>query len=397
MKKIKLEKGITLIALIITIVVLLILAATAIAAIQGSDIIKYANDASSEHIIGQEKEQIKLAYDSYKISKYTPIERTEDQDELEKYFVGKIFIELVEDLDANPWVIKYSDTEEFSILVQDCTVDEKEENVYVPIEYNGYNYILTVDNTSTTEIKSIELDKNKMLIPLEIADAEVIGNEITGWGITFNNTNNKYTLNNDGTIEEKEFDDNWEMAWVSDGTTWSKKYESGEEITQEYSVIAKMYKTGYTIVIPDEGEFEEYHMIIEGNGQMAPLFTNPNDLVATGVAWQKDIDFNGGWDLGFTTKVTICEGITNVPGAAFVYGVKINQIILPSTLEDIGQEAFGACASLPDIIIPERVTNIGKDAFALCNNLKNIYYKGENAPQGQPWGAPSATVSKFSE
>ena len=67
MKKIKLEKGITLIALIITIVVLLILAATAIAAIQDNDIIKYAKDASNEHIIGQEKEQIQLAVTEWKL------------------------------------------------------------------------------------------------------------------------------------------------------------------------------------------------------------------------------------------------------------------------------------------------------------------------------------------
>ena len=46
MKKFKKEKGITLVALIITIVVLLILAAVAIGTVRNSDIIGYAKNAA---------------------------------------------------------------------------------------------------------------------------------------------------------------------------------------------------------------------------------------------------------------------------------------------------------------------------------------------------------------
>ena len=46
-KRIRQEKGITLIALIITIVVLLILAAVAIGTVTNSDIIGYANQAKT--------------------------------------------------------------------------------------------------------------------------------------------------------------------------------------------------------------------------------------------------------------------------------------------------------------------------------------------------------------
>ena len=49
MKKIKKEKGITLVALIITIVVLLILAAVAIGSVKNSDIISHSKNASSKY------------------------------------------------------------------------------------------------------------------------------------------------------------------------------------------------------------------------------------------------------------------------------------------------------------------------------------------------------------
>ena len=69
MKKIRLEKGITLIALIITIIILLILAAVTIGTMKDSGIIGHAQDAASSYTIAQEKERIALAYSEYQIQK----------------------------------------------------------------------------------------------------------------------------------------------------------------------------------------------------------------------------------------------------------------------------------------------------------------------------------------
>ena len=66
MNKLKKEKGITLVALIITIVVLLILAAVAIGAVKNSDIIAYAQNAADSYETekGKENETIKDAEDA---------------------------------------------------------------------------------------------------------------------------------------------------------------------------------------------------------------------------------------------------------------------------------------------------------------------------------------------
>lgn len=63
MRKIKKEKGITLIALVITIIVLLILAGISIATLTGENgILTKATTSKTESVKGQETEQIKLAY-----------------------------------------------------------------------------------------------------------------------------------------------------------------------------------------------------------------------------------------------------------------------------------------------------------------------------------------------
>ena len=69
MNKIKLEKGITLIALILTIVVLLIIAVVTIGAVKDDGIIEHAQSAGDSYTVEQEKERIALAYSEYQIEK----------------------------------------------------------------------------------------------------------------------------------------------------------------------------------------------------------------------------------------------------------------------------------------------------------------------------------------
>lgn len=66
------KKGITLIALVITIIVLLILAGVTIATLTGNyGLLTKAGDAKLQSEIAEEKEQIQLGYQKYEMSKYT--------------------------------------------------------------------------------------------------------------------------------------------------------------------------------------------------------------------------------------------------------------------------------------------------------------------------------------
>lgn len=71
------------------------------------------------------------------------------------------------------------------------------------------------------------------------------------------------------------------------------------------------------------------------------------------------------------TDIVIGEGVTEIKYIAF-YGLKgIENIVLPSSLTKIGDEAFRKCEATT-INIPENVTEIGEYAFASCANLKEI-------------------------
>jgi len=79
----KTQKGITLVALVITIIVLLILAAVAIGAIQNKGIIKYAQNASADYEAAEKQEQSVLASLLDKIKEKAPGNSGEGNEENE--------------------------------------------------------------------------------------------------------------------------------------------------------------------------------------------------------------------------------------------------------------------------------------------------------------------------
>ena len=107
------KKGITLIALVITIIVLLILAGVSIAMLTGDNgILTQASEAKDENIKGQEKEQIRLAMQSKKMEKIADnVERTVTAEELQNQLIadgGKNVT--VEAGENGNLVVKYADS-----------------------------------------------------------------------------------------------------------------------------------------------------------------------------------------------------------------------------------------------------------------------------------------------
>ena len=109
----KSSKGITLIALVITIIVLLILAGVSIAMLTGDNgILTQASKAKDENIKGQEKEQIRLAMQSKKMEKIADnVERTVTAEELQNQLIAdgakNVTVEAGENGNL---VVKYADS-----------------------------------------------------------------------------------------------------------------------------------------------------------------------------------------------------------------------------------------------------------------------------------------------
>lgn len=71
-------------------------------------------------------------------------------------------------------------------------------------------------------------------------------------------------------------------------------------------------------------------------------------------------------------KVTIEEGVTVLPAYMFSNCTSLESIVLPSTLEKIGEYAFNY-SGLKNVRIPDGVTEIGFGAFAYCKDLKTVF------------------------
>ena len=279
MKGTKTQKGITLIALIITIVVLLILAVVTIGAVKEGGIIEHANNAANKYEEAKEKELVTLAYSEYIIEK------------------------------------------------------------------------------QTSGVATLEVD-----------EATVTGNETDGWTIMFSDSKREYKLDSTGIIYGV---NDWVAAWTCDEISWSPEIKNkGDGVQPTGKIVAKLYDTGRKISI--EGiENSEYHLFIEGSGNMAP--TMKSDF-SEGYAWHKDfIEFQKGNEGTFTsqfiTKVVIEEGITAIGDMTFMV-TGITNITIPSSITSIGIHSFASCTNLKTITIPSNVTYIGEGAFNSTGLLK---------------------------
>ena len=123
-----------------------------------------------------------------------------------------------------------------------------------------------------------------------------------------------------------------------------------------------------------ETENGKYKLIISGTGKMFDAYTNNEDNGLLQCVYLKLL--NSGYQEVFITEAEISEGVLNVGDGAFKLGRekenKIEQIILPNGLTEIGYEAFSGCMNLKEISIPNSVTSIGEYAFYSCSGLKEI-------------------------
>lgn len=125
-KPLKSSNGITLIALVITIIVLLILAGISISMVLGENgILQRARDAKTKSDEAQIRERIQLAYHSALtkdiLGKDGELTMTTLQTELDNEFTGKT-VNITPNIDKNEWIIKVDNVEEKIIAGKDNAV-----------------------------------------------------------------------------------------------------------------------------------------------------------------------------------------------------------------------------------------------------------------------------------
>jgi hypothetical protein len=77
------------------------------------------------------------------------------------------------------------------------------------------------------------------------------------------------------------------------------------------------------------------------------------------------------------TDVIIPSSVTNIGEEAFGWCSGLTDVIIPSSVTNIGEEAFGWCSGLTDVIIPSSVASVGDGAFYECDRLTSAYFRGD--------------------
>ena len=328
-KKVKTEKGITILILVITIIVLLILAGITISAITGDNgLIQNAGKAKESAEIDSEKEAVETAtVEAMGKNKYGNVVRSELQEELNKDLGDGITSVL--DGDNEEYIVKFIQSERY------YTVNANGDVEYIKVT-NGEK-VLTVQcvdskNQILSEYQYMILQDQYSKKAPEIAGyvphEEIISGEITeDTTITF-----MYYLifSNDDTLVFTGLD------------------QSGDITTTESQIVSYMVGDGSSTY---------------GNGLKEKEISGVLKIPET---------YNG-------------KKVTRIGQNAFKENNNIFRVEISDNIERIDLYAFNRANNMESLVIGKNVTNIGNYSFWHCGNLKSVTFKNNN----DCWGVTS--------
>ena len=327
MRKTKTQKGITLVALIITIIVLLILAVVTISAVRDSGIIKYAEDAVKQNEEAQEKELISLAYSAYIMEK-------------KMYGTGTFEVEgaTISGNEEKGYEIVFSKSKNEYIVDKTGKVEKNENNLKWVAAWvcDGTSWgpkIINDGNTAEPQGQIVAKFYN------------------TGKTISFNGiTSNEYHLVIEGTGQMTSVADN---AWRSELA----------EITDEESL--KNVKMLFTTKV----EIKEGITNIPQAAFSQPFINLKEVIMPESITEIENDAFSSCANL---ENVIIPSNVTKIHDSAFKGCSKLKSIIIPEKTTYINTQAFEGCTGLEELIILSNEISINHNSFRNCPALMKI-------------------------
>ena len=389
----KKNKGITLIALVITIIILLILAGISISMLTGQNgILNRTQEAKVKNEKSQAQEEVTIALNYLQIENETSSatltqenKRKILEDELKKSAKDSTVI-----ISGNGYKVNHrkydfyidenlkliEDEKEFDTTEWDKTAAPEDLFIWKSNDPNNSEYGTVIGYTEN-------LDNYPVLrYPSRCTKIGGISNEYTSFDKNYSEgkiflgsrdiTANIEKIELPSTVTEI-----GRHAFNGDsqgGYNFSslKSLDLPNSVTKIGDRAFKYCDSLKDITIPNnvtnigEGAFE--------NCTGLTKITIPNNVTNIG-----DYTFSSCTGL---TKITIPNSVTNIGERAFENCKVLTDVKIPDSVTTIGTGAFGRCTGLTDVKIPNSVTTIGTDAF---ENVAHITYAG-NAT-GSPWGA----------
>lgn len=353
-------KGITLIALVVTIVVLLILAAVSISMLGGENgIITQAQNAKEENIHGKVKEAFIL-----KQSEHT-LKKTEGYE--------KDLIQYLKSADGNNILNENNEINMSNLLGNSESLGNgnNKSDVYMVESDNGTTYFLRYYDKK---------GESKDLLEFQI-NGDSTGN--IDWDEIFDNaqkhpdqsdTNNDIGIDSDGNSvnmdlweSEKTYDDEgYDLSGYfgcGDGTPGYKG-----EITEEGKIEGKIPQ-----YIKKDGD-DKFYPVLELNGTFSQCenLRIPPQIPST-VKIMKGTFYHC---TNLTQFPEIPSTVTSIGWEMFDRCNNLTNINIPSNVTNIGENAFEHCEKLISINIPNSITSIARYAFFECSNLVTVNYSG---------------------
>ena len=320
------EKGITLIALVVTIVVLLILAGVSISMLTGENgIITQAQNSKEATEQARVEELVDLAVNSLigenqgSTNGITPEMVAEEVNEMENR----------EDIYA-----------EGSIFPTNIIFPEEDRKVEVNLE----------QKEDLSEMYEVAVDE-KDIAPMDLFDYEIVDEAETSALKLSSLPTKKVRITQ---IKER----------------YCNGYKSLAGVTNtNYEIMYEDTKISDTLVIPYkvDGKYVE-------NGTEGEMYTITEvQLHAQGA--EKSNDSDDGSSFPRVETVIYPNTVEKISGKSTgVNGENktLKTVVLPNKLKTIGENAFSGCEGLRDITITESVINIERNAFSQCTGLIDI-------------------------
>lgn len=313
----KQKEGITLIALVITIIVLLILAGISISMLSGDNsILQRATDAKQISERAEAKEQAQMDIMAYIADKTANHQDASLDDDKVKEILSdnKSYVKEAGDTSfttkKGEYEIPYSElynksTNDTSLVDWDSLFSDAKAN---PEEYKH------PDQQNTDRIA---FDTNGKLVNLDL------------WNIA--------EYNGDYIIQGSE-------EWVPGGGM----------------APSHVVSPGYKGTINEDGRIQ---------GEM-PMYVQSDDKSRFIPIVSMEYTFIGIDNLKYCP--TIPSSVTSIGTSSFYGCTKLENIIIPSTVNTIGMSAFWNCSSLENLVIPNSITSIGSMAFHGDTKLTGI-------------------------
>ncbi len=336
------NKGITLIALVITIIVLLILAGVTIATLFGDNgVLTKATEAKNEQADATVEEAVKLAWNEYQMMLNEPTgEKNESGTKIAS--TSKVKIQgQEENYSATPTMTFWQFLEEEKHYINEQGVIDVKTLVGETLSRgNGTD--------GTTDVYKIEETEENVYVLVYYGEKSEDKTELA-----------TFTPGDSEVLEET---DESYFEITEEGEIWLKKY--GDYYKN------RLDDTMESLVIPDEIDGKKVTAIADDfMRKLGNAFKNLKIIVIpNGVTIIGESAFESMYPV---EKIVIPDSVTKIGTGAFA-GCGLKSIQLPNQLTVIEGGLLQGCESLTNIVIPSNVISIGNGAFYHCTSIESI-------------------------